>query len=363
MSGRYRFRRRSGFRRSFRSSFRNNRSSIVRRARGNARAANAQADTTDVTINLMTKIKSGVTAWKQNNEIKMGGVIPVNIFELLRKSDFFNSYAPMYDQFRVTSIKVKVTPVSWKTYNQFNLPNQIGEYNITEGTQEQPFAGQTSTFASAEPIEPGDLLQPNPAGGANRITVIDDKHYLYPQALTVVTAWDRTGLDKTQIEDYYDDVDGRMVCTIGDNITTYSSAKSTQLVAGANFNCTRYLYPSSQQEKSLYFSTSDLKLQQNYSWTVANNPYVIDQVNAGAGDHVIYEDSYITNLMSSPNCPFKPTFLLGVLSIDPLIPDQAHRNNLNVEEAFMENKINPVTFNLEFDIGVTFRGLRKSQIV
>lgn len=303
MSGRFRsrrgFRRYGGFRRTrFARS-----SGLRRRARGNMRAANQQSDTSDVVINLMTKCKAGVTG---TTDVPNQGTAALNIFELLNKSEFFASYSNMYDQFRITSIKVKVTPVSWQTYNQYNIPT-----------------GQNNA--------PG-----MPADAAT---------YDYPQALTVVTAWDRTGLDATQYQ--HDGLQHYQTITIGDNITTYSSAKSQQLVAGATFNCIRYLYPSSQQEKALYFSTNDLVAQ------LSPNPgdvwYRQNTVEEG------YASTNICNIGANPNCPFKPTFLLGILAIDS--------PNYGPEEAATTHKIHPVIFNLEFDIGVTFRGLRKAQVV
>lgn len=296
---------------------------MASRSRGNLRAANQQSDTSDVVINLMTKCKSGVTVFRlteANGQAPAGvyypGTAVLNVYDLLRKSEFFDSYKNMYDQFRITSIKVKVTPVSWKTYDQFNLPNGV----------------------NGAPQPPADA-----AGNA----------FDYPQAITVVTAWDRTGLDDVQLRQF----DGGICYTnIGDNITTYSSAKSQQLVGGATFNCTRYLYPSSAQEKSLYLSTNDLKPQLEYASNEINNYMELSPVAGGPG---INRD-YITNLWSSPNCPFKPTFMVGLLAVDKPVPgaggDAVTFNGST-------HQINPVTFNLEFDIGVTFRGLRKAQVV
>lgn len=312
MSGRFRSRR--GYRRfgGFRRSRFSRSSALRRRARGNMRAANQQSDTSDVVINLMTKVKSGVTG---AGDIPYGTSVS-NIFQLLRKSEFFSSYSNMYDQFRITSIKVKVTPVSWKTYDQFNIPTAVA-------------AAEGQATAIAIPALPESDRDSPP-------------EYIYPQALTVVTAWDRTGLDGAQflVDDNHE------IITIGDNITTYSSAKSQQLVAGATFNCVRYLYPSSQQEKSLYFSTNDLVDQYNID---AGDAYYYRKISAS------YSSDNICNVAANPNCPFKPIFLLGILQVEEL--------DYGGEEPGTKNKIHPVTFNLEFDIGVTFRGLRKAQVV
>jgi hypothetical protein len=337
MSGRYRrgFSSRRRFARS-RYSGRRWGSGQARRARGNQRAANQQSDISNVNINMMKRIKVGVTAFNKSTQNDNSnpkkyecGTVALNIFELLRKSEFYQSYSNMYDQFRINRIQVKLTPVTWRTYDQFNVPSTN--------------AGAPLLGEDYEEVE----LDYSPSV----------KKFIVPQALTVVTAWDRTGLDDTQIMDYYDNTlnNSFKVITIGDNITTYSSAKTTQLVAGANFNCVRYLYPSSQQEKSLYFSTSDLVEQ-------IENPLEAQQwfeIKNG----VNYNSKYITNLHADPNCPFKPTFLVGILSVDTVIPADTFNAQHNTEAQDAKGQIYPVTFNLEFDIGVTFRGLRKTQVV
>lgn len=335
--------------------------SSARRARGNMRAANQQNDISNVTINLMKKVKAGVTGfckWENNESKKYDcGVCALNIFELLKKSEFYQSYSNMYDQFRVNRIQVKVTPVTWQTYNQFNIPYQTGANGVVDRNDANP-AYSTFTGDEAEGVQSN--YQPP---SLNNLTATNN--YIVPQALTIVTAWDRTGLDDTQIADITVDIGTQEVpnrvnyktITIGDNITTYSSARSTQLVAGANFNCVRYLYPSSQQEKSLYFSTTDL-VEQIQTPTSGDRWYGFKPVANG------YESTKITNLHADPNCPFKPTFLIGVLKVDEIQPTpatQQEQGPTDPDECF--GQIYPVTFNLEFDIGVTFRGLRKTQVV
>ena len=315
MSGRFRRRGFSSRMRYSRSRYSGRRfNSSARRARGNIRAANQQTDTSNVNINLMKKIKTGVTGYKEGNgdneKIYDIGTAAVNIFDLLKKSEFYQSYSNMYDQFRVNRIQVKLTPVTWRTHDQYDLPENEDDDDYMNGDE-------------------GSL---NP------------KKYIVPQALTIVTAWDRTGLDKPQL---ISKDGGITMINIGDKITTYSSAKSTQLIAGANFNCVRYLYPSSQQEKSLYFSTSDLVDQYD---KVGEKWYEIPRMGS-----VTLDSKYITNLESDPNCPFKPTFLVGVLKVDDL--------DYGTTCELTKKQIYPVTFNLEFDIGVTFRGLRKTQVV
>lgn len=358
MSGRFRRRYGSSRARYARARYSGRRfGTSARRARGNMRAANQQNDISNVTINLMKKVKTGVTGFFtgqydnvnhvfNNKKVYEIGTCALNIFELLRKSEFYQSYSNMYDQFRINRIQVKVTPVTWQTYNQFNLPNNAGN--------------------PAFPSNPDDVNDQHYYGGAADNYSQQTNNYIVPQALTIVTAWDRTGLDDTQLSIVGEDNDEipngfpgtHYFTTIGDKITTYSSAKSSQLVAGANFNCVRYLYPSSQQEKSLYFSTSELVEQ-------VGEPSNDDPYWAIKKGHD-FNYNKITNIHSDPNCPFKPTFLIGVLKVDDLVPDLTVTQGN--EPSFKDvnktkGQIYPVTFNLEFDIGVTFRGLRKTQVV
>jgi len=326
---------------------------VSRRARGNARAANQQNDISNVNINLMKKIKAGVISFMDKDGEKFDiGTVALNIFELLKKSDFYQSYSNMYDQFRINRIQVKLTPITWKTYNQFNLPNTIssslGAVKPEGSNDVIPYSNVTSL---GEPVYPADYS--NIAGYGSK--------YVVPQALTIVTAWDRTGLDDTQLKEITLNLgtqeDPKNVkfetITIGDRITSYSSAKSTQLVAGANFNCVRYLYPSSQQEKSLYFSTSELVDQFK---DTSSRWYGYEKVDD-------YSSSKITNIHADPNCPFKPTFLVGVLKVEDTGATAPTGTAPNSIPENSTGQIFPVTFNLEFDIGVTFRGLRKTQVV
>jgi len=522
MNSRYRRGRRrtftSGFRRS--RSYSSFRTTMARRSRGNLRAAVNQNDTSDVVINLMKSVDVGVNGgftYQMDGEQPVNhtkfvqGTCALNIYDLLRKSDFYNSYANMYDQFRITSIKVKVTPVRWSSYdqqqssvnapetivNQVNLANgKFGiryQYNPAYSAQievEDPInVGQVMTinvrnpeYMDPRPADPTALVplylginplgnqpfQPqegvyeqNPNGNYNNIDLeatdfytigpVDDQHpqgryrvyqypefidetrllgfvvtnnnipettqgtvskvaysgtngpFIFPQAFTIVTAWDRSGLDVNQVRKIdsawllndqsfgyswipvpdglrYGDVANvnnvlhkeYAVINIGDDITSYSSAQTKQLIPGASFNCTRYLYPSSNQEKSVYYSTSSLHEQLSKA-IFEDLPYLLESGNNMAeigrvidGNYVVQQASKIKsselcNLLSDPTVPFKPTFLIGVLGFNNA--DVLNMTAENINQVGSKNFIKRITFNLEFDIGVTFRGLRKSQVV
>lgn len=462
MSSRFRFRRRntwsSGSRIRRRRGFGS--SSLVKRARGNMRAANNQNDSSNVVINLMHSIYAGCsvgygadTAANILDEYPLGkyniGTTAVNIYDLLRKSDFFNSYAGMYDQFRINSIKVKVTPTQWSVFDQsrstvnyidsatglaatndsiINLyPPQPDDYILNPAFNEEGTEGIDNPMYIVPGVEPraqnyvaipvaadpdpyadyrakgihflvnfrSDAGVPGafPNGTVNNwaqsvISSVANSDYglsefIYPQALTVVTAWDRTGLSTAQYhnldtEDGYfvvNDDSGRLehfddndksvyCCCIGDTITTYSSAQTKQLVGGASFNLIRYLYPSSQQEKSTFYSTSSLRDQLEKLSGISHYLYV------PTGENSTLSEAELTNPLESPVVPFKPTFLIGVLGHNDITekrmrylnPDDMAGGNQRMTYN-LKNLIKPVKFSLEFDIGVTFRGLRKTQVV
>lgn len=553
MSGRFRRGRRRGFSSGFRRtrSYSNMRTSMAKRSRGNLRAASHQNDTSDVVINLIKSVSVGVSGGVKINDDLTGtsfkqGVCALNVYDLLRKSDFYNSYANMYDQFRITSIKVKITPTKWSAFNQqMSLENaktssvtnigQSDEYNVVvknymynprylrtipvstvadydawvaagsdpnnpptvyniefryladtaaivaasndinnplylalenllndnklptvnsdlpraaiipggEGNYDanEAYINEDNTSANAlndAKVQSGYVFADDSVGVfGNRVSelpitlntnvnsnlvrflaslqtsvsknsenVVDGTvgEFIYPQAFTIVTAWDRTGLDTNQMTDVLssyivreasvvptsgygsitnipDDMiyDGnnnnnnnqhREYCciNIGDEITSYSSAQTKQLVPGASFNLMRYLYPSSNQEKSVYYSTSSLREQLNYG-EITDCPYVYQ---SGPNMGAIYDErtgnlqqpskiksGELCNLLSDPTIPFKPTLLIGILGFNDAgcIWDPTTRN------VVYHDFIKAVKFNLEFDIGVTFRGLRKSQVV
>ena len=134
----------------------------ARRARGNQRAANQQNDISNVTINMMKKIKTGVTGRDfvvdGVTTFKEIGTCALNIFELLKKSEFYQSYSNMYDQFRINRIQVKVTPITWQTYNQFNIPTGT-DYDVLQDQQGQHFETQADSGDAMYPEGHHNLYQ------------------------------------------------------------------------------------------------------------------------------------------------------------------------------------------------------------
>ena len=317
----------------------------ARKAIGNYKAAVQQKDATQVNLNIMHKC---TTSYNLDGTIVTGktfttGVYALNIWDLLRRSEFYQSYASMYDQVKIDRIKLKLTPVNW-TFNSENSTYK---------------ALTIVTAWDRSGLSPEQVyVRGKPATGALTPRVGGDNTEHYPITEQTAPLLDHNGL----------------YVIMGNEICTYSSAQTRNLNPGSSLQITRVLYPSSMAEKSQYVNTSDLKEWYEHFdpvlsrfWgidipdTVVGNPQEIDNLIDVDQDVVIgaLSNSYsATNnpcyLLEDPSIQFKPTFLLGIQSSNPL-------NDANVDKnAVLDG---PVTFNIEADIGVTFRGLRKAKIV
>lgn len=337
-SGRY-YGRNRGYRRN---GYYYKRSNTSRKSYGNMKAAKQQADQSTFTIN----IPSEISCFLKNNSLipnqpNQFGIYPMNIFDVLRKSEFYNSYASMYDEFKIDRIKVKLLPT------QFT-------YTASSGS-----------------------------GGTTYKNV------------TVYTAWDRTGLSydqvilnitgtkgtDTQIGFAEDDgtadhgkSDG-IYCVVGEDITTYSSAESRIVNPGTNTSIVRWLNPKTMQEKSQWISTSALRewytgydesngrfygiktgyaSGNNLNFLSGEAEMTFDTLVGTDGTKVASIDfSKLSALNSDNPCyliedngiKFKPTLLVGVYP------------------AVASSESNICRFNVETEVVCTFRGLRKAKVV
>lgn len=309
---------------------------------GNMKAAKQQADQSTFTINIPSTLEAAnypSASPFDGTKLVNYGVYPLSIFEQLRKSEFYQSYASMYDEFKIDRIKVKLLPT---------------EFTYTAST------------------------------GVNQ------KY----KNVTVYTAWDRTGLSKDQliliathltesnekIGSYTvnngtvtDDGDG-LYCIIGNDITTYSSSESRVINPGTNTTIVRWLNPKTMDEKGQWVSTGLLrKWYDGYgaghfyglpTGKVDANKLLTSWGDVEIGDTVIPTDGSgndptvqraVLNHLSSANkdnpCylledtgfKFKPTLLIGIYP-------ESNANNV-------------CKFNVETEVVCTFRGLRKANVV
>lgn len=306
----YRNRRRYYRRRYYRRGYG---SKSSRRAYGNMKAARQQADNATFTLNVPSKICSFMKAGAQLPGLAVGdtrtvGVYPISIYELLRRNEFFNNYANMYDEFKIDKIKVKLLPTSFTINTNGNYRN-----------------------------------------------------------LTIYTAWDRTGLNTNQLYGYYDKArpeNNAIYCTIGEDITTYSSAESRVVNPNTNTSITRWLNPKTMGEKGQWLSTSLLK-QWFVGYDDENGCFKGIQFNDGdqyaaeinaqsSTSNALLKFSAASKenpcfLLEDPAIKFKPTLLVGVFP--------------SVAAADFAANTNRIHFNVETEIVCTYRGLRKARVI
>lgn len=325
----------------------------TRRATGNQRAARQQRDTSEVNLNIPTQfIAFNSTITLEPGEIDEktihAGTFALNVWDLLRRSEFYQSYANMYDQVKINKATIKLVPYQY-------------------------------------PIITNAATQNNS---------IDTGHNYY-NSYTIVTAWDRTGLSEEQLQwiNYEkdnqnlvigsaDDQDGLYVNIPGSDVATYSSSMTKNVNPNSNTSITRSIYPSAISEKSYYVNTADLKKWYNtYDQTwgryfgianptgVKGNTELVTDFPPGDPVSSINVPQYPLDtvmsaalaknpcfLQESPNVPFKPTLLVSMYN-DPIDV------KLNGGEAGTYHFVPRMTFNVEADVVVTFRGLRKAPIV
>ena len=288
-------------------------SGASRRAYGNMRAARQQADNATFTINVPSKFSSFMKKGVQlpglaTGDLRTTGVYPISIYEILRQSEFFNNYANMYDEFKIDKIKVKLLPTSFTINTNGNYRN-----------------------------------------------------------LTIYTAWDRTGLNTTQLHAFIDQAhpqNNQLYCTIGEDITTYSSAESRTVNPNTNTSITRWLNPKTINEKAQWLSTSLLKQwYTNYDPTSGcftgldfnGEDGQLAQIQTATNDWnslIKYSNMAKDNpcfLLEDPAIKFKPTLLVGVFPA--------------VEAASFDTNTNLIHFNVETEIVCTYRGLRKGKVL
>lgn len=384
-----------------RSRFRPYRSSISFRSRGKSKAANNQRDTTTVVIKTNCSFACGQTYYnidpyvsgdvrlvdpvqniyeiiEDKAEIKSNwidsGCCAINIYDILRKSEMYNVYSAMYDQFKIDNVRAKIIATNWVNNSKEKVDDSLSEY----------------------------------VGG---------KSYI------IVTAWDRNGLNEDQIRynilpgsyewnhpqgNYITLIDGRnyptydnakkrrIWTTIGKKILSYSSAMTKHLGPGNAYEIVRQLYPQTIIEKDQYLSCKSLIPQyvrvtdggypyllwrnvvpnnieniserpiQSYNPAI-NNSYTLNyEIEKPTPEVFEWDSKNPCNLLQDPAVPFKPTLLVNVVSGPEPQVVAVENNDIDGFNSIYEigiNKIQPVTFDIEFSITVTFRGTRYNKYI
>lgn len=355
-SGRY-YGRNRGYRRN---SYYYRRSGTSRKGYGNMKAAKQQADQSTFTVNIPSEISCfarKVTSYTGDGTKLNGkslGVYAMNIFDQLRKSEFFNNYSSMYDEFKIDRIKVKLLPTTW------TINTNTANYNYKNLTV---YTAWDRSGLSNEQVEMviGKDYTTGPIPGVSQNTwVIGSKNG---------TANDDNGTDY-----------GGIYVTIGSDITTYSSAESRTINPNTNTSIVRWLNPKTMQEKSQWISTGMLKpwyihyddaRGRYYYLPVSDIPGLYESSDVSATQQVIdigtgtgytaqkgilkqwksgLTDDNPCSLIEDQGIRFKPTLLVGIYPNEDTTGSDAAPANL-------------IKFNVETEVVCSFRGLRKAKVV
>ena len=339
------------------------RSSARAKSWGNMKAAKQQADQSTFTINIPSEISafsakaSGFTGDSAVLNGKVLGTYAMNIFDTLRKSEFFNNYASMYDEFKIDRIKVKLLPTQWT----FNLNS--GNYNYKNLTVYTAWDRSGLSYDQLQMAIGADIDTQAIPGISQNTWVIGSQNG---------TPNNDSGVDF-----------GGLYCVIGNDITTYSSSESRVVNPNTNTSITRWLNPKTMQEKTQWISTGMLKpwyinydpiKGRYYTLPVSDMPQFTEGeeisatqqiVNIGGGEGYSAQkgilkqwksglsDDNPCSLIEDQGIRFKPTLLVGVYP----------QETSELTPSSTDGAANRIKFNVETEVVCSFRGLRKAKVV
>lgn len=279
-------------------------SGLSKKSWGNFKAAKQTRDSMNFVIKC--NVAFAASYYKANKT----GVASINMYDVLRKNSQFKSFMALYDQVKINSIRCKLNVVDADT-SMANY-NSVKTINICTAWDRTGLSVDQVNFLSNVPV--------NYDSGIN---VIQNKDFDLTNVLSFINV-------------------------IGPGVTEATGNEKTILNSFQRWTSSPYLFASSNAEKSAYVSTSSFG-------------EAIKKHDARVG---VYElsDSYtagcVNDLLSSVNpcvpfenlsLPWKPTLLVGVFKTGI---------NNGIVDQYMD--CDPVTFNGEFTIDVTFRNLKAS---
>lgn len=275
-------------------------SSSFKRIKGNAKASRQTKESMTVTIKLN---HSFVAGYDSTNDY---GTAVIPIYEIIKKSPQFSSFAQLYDQVKINGIKTKL--------------------NVVDATI-----------------------------NATQITAI--------KTLNIVTAWDRTGISKDQVVFFSDTATPpteiarskwdataakQFVYKIGKGIVNATGVNKSILNTFQRWSSNPFLYPSTIEEKGCYLSTGNFEdfvqsVNTNNHFSLLTDRY--DELTPLQ----LFNEANPCIPFESPSCKWKPTLYVGVF--------QSTVDNTTGAITQFGNAPN-VLFNGEFTIDVTFRNIK-----
>ena len=282
-----------------------------RRTKGNLKAAKQTRDAMNVTV------KCNTTFMSAYNKASDYGTAVVPIYEVLKKSPQFSSFSSLYDQVKINGIRCKMSIVDAATSLQ-DLSN-LKTVNVITGWDRTGISNEQLSFFSdlgnpaADPPEPPTLIN-------------QDKY------------------DETVVKCF--------TYKIGKGIVNATGVAKSTVNATTRWSSSPYLYPSTQEEKSCYLSTSSFR--DFVSGLSFNNGY---QKLSGEFDgltvHQLTNASNPCIPFESPICKWKPCLMVGVFR-STILTDTT--TNTKYIEQF--DNCDQILFNAEFSVDVTFRNIK-----
>lgn len=274
-------------------------SSVNKRSKGNYKAGKQTRDA----MNLNVKCNACFSAAYDSD--KDAGAACINVYEVLRTNPQFASFVKLYDQVKIGGVRVKLNVVDATT--TINQVNQIKNINV-------------------------------------------------------ITGWDRTGLSRDQVIFYaknnseipradWDSSGANTIFpSIGKGIVNATGVDKSILNSFQRWNRNPFLFPSTLEEKSQYLSTSNFE-EAVASYTYDNGLYTINEDYDSTPIAELFNSSNPCLPFESPSCKWKPTLMVGVFT-----------SNYDTTNKVINQyaSCNPVLFNAEFSIDVTFRNLKAS---
>lgn len=270
-----------------------------KRSKGQFKAARQTRDS----MNLNVKCNACLSA--AYSKAEDFGAAVINIYEVLRTNPQFASFVKLYDQVKIGGIKVKLNVVDAQT-----------------------------SIANISQIK----------------------------NINVVTAWDRTGLSKDQVK-FYDSNNEEIIRNewdtsgvhhfrpwIGKGITNSTGVDKSILNSFQRWNRNPFLYPSTMEEKSQYLSTSNFE-EVIATYNYDNGSYIVNEANDATPISELFNSANPCLPFESPSCKWKPTLLIGVFT-------SSYDSTNKVINQY--DDCQPVLFNAEFSIDVTFRNMKAS---
>lgn len=304
---------------SARASKRFKKSSIVKSGKGQIKAAKSATDNASFTIAVNHPFAlssvSATNIWT-DDEISVGNVYAINIYDVLAKSPNFQRFRNMFDQVRIDKIECKL-----------QVTNQI-----------------INTGAAANLYD---------------IYVAIDRNGLDNKYILGSHSQEKDAEDLANLDRYYLNVGGA-IASIGSNT-------KSQLNAYQRWSLKRSIWPSSLQEKSQFVATDDIvAFDDSYNNNLAcyNLDSAFIQAKVDTTSEVDYTQAMLaienkdtpTLLTSNAKFPFKPTILVGAFTSNPNAD-----GTMNSFGPIAENA--KILMNAEFKIACTFRGSKGNDTV